>query len=113
LTKQPTTLSGQVRRASATGDPQANVAVFPADYRAWIDDGMSSRRFRSATVQPDGTFEFSGLGEDEYIVAAVGAEQPIDGRNVDTIDALARIGARVTIRNGVNQAPPVIVARIR
>ncbi len=83
LTKQPTTLSGQVRRGSATGDPQANVAVFPADYRAWIDDGMSSRRFRSATVQPDGTFEFSGLGEGEYIVAAVGAEQPVDGRNVD------------------------------
>jgi hypothetical protein len=113
LTKQPTTLSGQVRRGSATGDPQAIVAVFPSDYRAWIDDGMSSRRFRSGTAQPDGTFEFSGLGAGEYIVAAVGASQPIDGRNVETIDALARVGTRVTIRDGVNQAPPLTVATIR
>jgi hypothetical protein len=113
LTKQSTTLSGQVRRASGTGEPQANVAVFPADYRAWIDDGMSSRRFRSATVQADGTFEFSGLGAGEYIVAAVGIAQPIDGRNVEAIDALARVGVRVTIRDGVNHAPPLTVATTR
>jgi hypothetical protein len=74
---------------------------------------MSSRRFRSGTAQPDGTFEFSGLGTGEYIVAAVAAEQPIDGRNVQTIDALARVGTRVTIRDGANQAPPLTVATIR
>jgi hypothetical protein len=113
LTKQPSTLSGQVRRGTAPGDPQATVAVFPADYHAWIEDGMSSRRFRSGTAQPDGTFEFSGLGTGEYIVAAVAAEQPIDGRNIQTIDALARVGTRVTIRDGANQAPPLTVATIR
>ncbi len=65
LTRQPTTFTGQVRRGSSAGDPLATVAVFPADYRAWIDEGMSSRRFRSGAAQPDGTFEFSGLGAGE------------------------------------------------
>ena len=113
LTKQPNTLTGQVRRGTAAGDPQAIVAAFPADYRSWIDDGMSSRRFRSGTAQPDGTFELSGLGAGEYIVAAVSADQPIDGRNAETIDALARVGTRVTIRDGASQAPPLTVTTIR
>jgi hypothetical protein len=113
LTKQPSTLAGQVRRGTGTGDPQAIVAVFPADYRSWIDDGMSIRRFRSGAVQPDGTFEFSGLGTGEYLVAAVGADQPLDGRNVTTIEALARVGTRVAVRDGVNQVPMITVATIR
>lgn len=114
LTRQPTTFTGHVRRGSTADDPLATVAVFPADYRAWIDEGMSSRRFRSGAAQPDGTFEFSGLGAGEYIVAAIGAEHPIDGRNPDMIDALSRVGTRVAIREGlVNQSPPLSVATIR
>jgi hypothetical protein len=113
LSRQPTTLSGSVRRGVGTGDPRAAVAVFPADYHAWIESGMSGRRFRTTAVQADGTFEIAGLGAGEYLVAVVGAEYPMDGRNPATIDALASVATRVSVREGINQAPALGVSMLR
>jgi hypothetical protein len=113
MTRQRTTLAGRVIRPGGTGDPHAQVAVFPADHEAWIAEGMSSRRFRSAAAQPDGSFDITGLTAGEYIAAAVGAAHPLDGRDPAVVAALARIGTRVSIRNGSNHVAALTVTELR
>jgi hypothetical protein len=109
LTKQPTTLAGLVRRLPGSGDTPALITLFPADYRAWIDEGMSTRRFRSASAQLDGRFEIPGVPAGEYLIAAVTTNRTIDGRSPATIDDLARVALRVVVKDGVNQAPALTV----
>ena len=98
LTTRPTEISGTVRRTSGTGDPNAIVFVFPADHQTWIDEGMANRRMRTADAHPNGTFQVSGLVAGEYSIAAVGAEAIVDIRNPATVNALARIATRVSVR---------------
>jgi hypothetical protein len=113
LTRQRTSVTGFVGRPARTDDPRAVVAAFPADYRSWIADGMTNRRFHSTSVQPNGAFELTGLTTGDYLLAAVGADETLDGRDPAAIEALARVGTRVSVRDGVNQVPNLTVAFLR
>jgi hypothetical protein len=113
MTKQTTEVMGVVRRGTATGDPNAIVIAFPADYQAWIEEGMLPRRARSAAAQTDGTYEITGLSAGEYLVAAISADVFVDTRNPATIAALARIATRVSVTDGDKKTQALTVGQLR
>jgi hypothetical protein len=91
-------VTGSARPAGGpAGRVDGSVALFPADYRAWIAGGMSSRRARRADVSPSGAFEFHTLLPGEYLAAAVTADSEFDLQNPADIEALARLATPVTV----------------
>jgi len=113
LTKDSTDLLGSVRRTGATGDPRAVVVVFPADYQAWIEEGMHARRIRTTAAQSTGSYLVTGLAAGDYLAAAVSADVYVDTRSPATIAALARIATRVSVADGDKKTLALTVGQLR
>jgi hypothetical protein len=112
LTRLTTAIAGSVTGAHA-GDPDAVVVLFPADVRAWIDDGMLGSRVQTLDVRPDGSYQSQNLTAGEYALAAVPAETTIDVRDAALFTALARVAARVSLSTGQTRTQSLTVSAIQ
>lgn len=112
LGKQTTALSGQVRGARP-GDPDATVLMFPADVRAWIASGMSTRQVRMAAVEPNGSYKYPQVPPGRYAVVAIPATAAVDTRDAELVERLAGAATRVTLAPGDQKTQPLTVTAVR
>jgi hypothetical protein len=71
--------------------------MFPADYRTWIDNGMNSRRSRTVRATRPGAFTIGNVPEGDYLLVALDRAAPADLQDPAHVEALARVGTRVTV----------------
>jgi hypothetical protein len=109
-TDQQTQLTISVQGSAAKDFSDVLVVAFPADYRKWIDDGMTPRRARSVTVSRTGQALLAGISPGEYLAAAVPADMPVELQNPRSIEALARIATKVTVVEGDKKTQMLTVA---
>lgn len=92
-------LSGTITDPSGKPDPGAAVLIFPADYRAWIQHGMSPPAMRMEPASQTGAYLMS-VRPGEYLVAAVGEDVLASRPQEAAIEAIAATATRVTIARG-------------
>jgi protocatechuate 3,4-dioxygenase beta subunit len=90
-------LSGTVTATGAQKADEAIVYVFPADHRAWIENGMNPRRSRSTRAAANGTYSFTVLPPGDYLAVAVDRADEGNLQDPAFIDALSRLGTRVSV----------------
>jgi protocatechuate 3,4-dioxygenase beta subunit len=90
-------LSGRVSAPGEADLSEVSVMAFPYDYRGWIAGGMSARLSRSTRASRDGAYSMPNLPAGEYLVAAIDRASEGDMQDPAFVDALARIGTRVTV----------------
>jgi hypothetical protein len=71
LTDRLGQLSGTVAASSQDRPGDAAVILFPADYRAWIGNGMNPRLARTARATASGAYTIPRLTAGEYFVVAI------------------------------------------
>ena len=97
LTDEVFTLSGTVTVTGAQKVDDAVVYVFPADHRAWIETGMNPRRSRSTRAAATGTYSFTALPPGDYLAVAVDRADEGNLQDPAFIEALSRVGTRVSV----------------
>jgi hypothetical protein len=104
LTDRPTLLSGLVRDArSGQPDTNAVVLVFPAARASWTDAGASPRRLRALRVSPRGSYQMDNLPPGDYLAVAIDDRFSANWQDPQRLDALSRLGTRVTLGAGAKQ----------
>jgi protocatechuate 3,4-dioxygenase beta subunit len=96
---QPSKLSGAVTDAGGKPDPTASVLVFPVDYHAWIDHGLSSLALRTSQATQNATYALA-IRPGEYLVAAVSEDVAAAPLTAAAVQAIAGTAVRVTIARG-------------
>jgi len=91
------TLSGTVTVTGGHKADEAIVYVFPADHRAWIENGMTPRRSRSTRVAASGAYTFNLLPPGDYLAVAVDRADEGNLQDPAFIEALSRLGTRVSV----------------
>jgi hypothetical protein len=92
-------LSGTVTDPAGRPDANAAVVVFPVDYRAWIQGGLSPLVARAEVVSQTGTYTFA-IRPGDYLIAVVSEDALPTWPDASAIEAVARNAARVTILRG-------------
>jgi hypothetical protein len=92
-------LTGTVLDKNGRPDPAAVVLVFPADYRAWIQNGLSPMAARAEAASQAGTFSIP-LRPGDYLVAAIDEDMLGSWRRPGTIETVARTATAVAIARG-------------
>jgi hypothetical protein len=87
-------------KAQGTSLASTDVLMIPADTRAWIEAGMTTRHAQRVTPSQSGAYSVTGLLPGEYIIAAVDESTGPDLNDPRYVEALARAGTRVTIAAG-------------
>ena len=90
-------LSGTVSAPGETDLSETSVMVFPANYRAWIANGMSSRLSKTTRAARNGAYALPNVPAGDYLVAAIDRASEGDMQDPAFIEALSRIGTRVTV----------------
>jgi protocatechuate 3,4-dioxygenase beta subunit len=98
FTDTPSELTGGVRTAKGTPDPDAAVLIFPADPAMWTVN--LPRRMRLVRPMNTGRFSVKGLPAGEYLVVAVPDEQIAEWRHPAVLEARAPVAARVHVTEG-------------
>jgi protocatechuate 3,4-dioxygenase beta subunit len=93
-------LSGSVRNTAGGRDAEAAVVVFPADYSAWIAQGLSPIRSRSTLTSTGGSYEIQALLPGEYLAAAVDPDVLRQWPEAFSVQRIAPFATRVTIARG-------------
>jgi hypothetical protein len=93
-------LTGAVRTAAGRPDANAAVVVFPADYPAWIAQGLPPIRSRSTLTSTSGTYEIQAMLPGEYLAAAVNAGELRQWPEAFSVQRIAPFATRVTIARG-------------
>jgi hypothetical protein len=106
-----TSLSGTALDASGKPHASAAIVVFPAEHRAWIDQGLPPLASFETIASQDGSFTLE-VRPGEYLVAAIDESRVADWRRVATVNALAGQAARITMVRGDN-ARDVRVVSVR
>jgi hypothetical protein len=112
FTDRPARLTGAVTSGGAPARTATVVAV-PADYRGWIAAGMPATRARLAPASRQGSYSVAGLRPGDYLVAAVDDSEAGELSDPAFIEAIARIGTRVTIGPGEQSQPLQVVKVVR
>ena len=97
VTDEAFSLTGTVTPAAGQTVADAVVLLFPADYRAWIENGMNPRRSRSGRPNPAGAYTFPVLPAGDYLVVAVDRSDEGNLQDPAYIEALSRLGTRVSV----------------
>ena len=97
LSDEQLALSGTVTVAAGQKADEAVVYVFPADHRAWIENGMNPRRSRSTRVAASGAYTFTLLPAGDYLAVAVDRADEGNPQDPAFIEALSRLGTRVSV----------------
>ncbi len=97
FTDQIGRVSGTVTATGETDLTETSVLLFPADYRAWTENGMNPRRVRTARASRAGAYSLANVPAGEYLVAAIDRASEGDMQDPVFIEALARVGTTVTV----------------
>jgi hypothetical protein len=97
FTNRPTELSGTVHEQTGAPDGDATVLVFPTDVAMWRNYGQNPRRLQGLRASRDGAFVIRGLPAGEYHVAAVSGDPPVDWREPEYLERVARGSRRVRL----------------
>jgi len=97
LSDEQFALSGTVTVTGSQKADEAVVYVFPADHRSWIENGMNPRRSRSTRVAASGAYTFSVLPPGDYVAVAVDRSDEGNLQDPAFIEALSRLGTRVSV----------------
>jgi len=97
LSDEQFALSGTVTVTGGHKADEAIVYVFPADPRAWIENGMNPRRSRSTRVAASGAYSFTLLPAGDYLAVAVDRADEGNLQDPAFIEALSRLGTRVSV----------------
>ena len=111
FTDNPAHVSGIVRDASGRPDPNAVVALFPPDPRAWgWPNGIHTK---SAPVGASGAFTFSNLPAGDYMMVAVPDGWQNTWRDPAVLEKLAPQATRVQLRDGETRTEDLRTVTIR
>jgi len=113
FTDRTQSINGTVRDPAVLKDMAATIIIFPANFSAMFERGLTGRRTRSLTVGGAGAFQTSGLAAGEYLIAAVNPEHVSDVRDKAFYEALARIATRFTLSVGETKSLDLTVSPIR
>jgi len=78
-------------------DDAAVVAVFPADVRTWIDDGMTPSRTAIVLTDSEARFAIRDLRPGAYLAVALRARSGLDLQDPAVIEQLARAATQVQV----------------
>ena len=106
------TLSGTVTATAGQKPEDAIVYLFPADYRAWIADGMNPRRSKTARAQGGGSYAFGLVPRGDYMAAAIDRSDEGDLQDATFVEALAKVAVRVSVTSE-KQTLDLTAARVR
>jgi protocatechuate 3,4-dioxygenase beta subunit len=112
MTDEQFTLSGTVTVTGAQKVDDAVVYVFPADHRAWIENGMNPRRSRSTRAAANGSYTFTLLPAGDYLAVAVDRADEGNLQDPAFIEALSRLGTRVSVVNA-KQAQDLTTMKVK
>jgi hypothetical protein len=90
-------VTGTVQAPGETDLSETSVVLFPADYRMWIDNGMSVRRAKTVRVTRTGTFSIPNVPAGEYVLVAIDRTAPADLQDPAIVESLSRGATRVTV----------------
>lgn len=113
LTKTPSVVTGQVRRAGGAPDPGTAVIVFPTDRTHWVDYGPQSRDVVAQRVTTDGHFTVTGLPPGDYRIVAVADDVRANGLDPTLLDALSRVADHVTVVARAQQTVNLVTQVVR
>ena len=97
LTDVSPQLTGSVTATGQQKALEATVVVFPADHKAWIENGMNPRRVRALTPGPKGEFTVTGVGPGDYLIVAIDRGDDGDLQDPAYIELLSRVARPVRI----------------
>ncbi len=100
FTDRPTELGGTVHGQTGATDGDATVLIFPTDGAMWRNYGQNPRRLRSLRTSQSGAYSIRGLPAGEYYVAAVSGDAPVDWREPEYLERVARFSERVRLAEG-------------
>jgi hypothetical protein len=93
-------VSGSVRTARGDPDPDALVAIFPADPRLRTDLSGTGRRLRLARTTKNGLYRIPGLPAGEYLIVAGGDELFDNWLEAGALQALSQRATPIEIGDG-------------
>jgi Carboxypeptidase regulatory-like domain len=93
-------VGGTVRTARGDPDPDALVAIFPADPRLRTDLSGTGRRLRLARTTKSGLYRIPGLPAGEYLIVAGGDELFDNWLEASALQALSRRATPIEIGDG-------------
>lgn len=112
MTDEQFTLSGTVTATAGQKVDEALVYAFPADYRAWIENGMNPRRSRSTRAAANGTYSFGPLPAGDYLTVAVDRADEGNLQDPAFVEALSRLGTRVSVV-GAKQTQDLTTTKVK
>jgi hypothetical protein len=92
-------LSGTILDANGRVSADSAVVVFPADYHAWIKDGLSPLATHAEAATQRGTYTVS-LRPGDYLVAVVSEDLLATWPDPAVVNAIAATATKVTIGRG-------------
>jgi hypothetical protein len=96
---RPSELSGAITDNAGRLDGESAVVLFPADYRAWIANGLSPLATRAELATQAGRYSFP-VRPGDYLVAAVSEEVFAAWPHGPTVEKIAGTATRVSIARG-------------
>jgi hypothetical protein len=100
LTRRVPVISGTVVSPDGSATADAEVVLFPADYRTWIANGLSLRGMVRARVSSTGQFGPVGVLAGSYLAAAVRSGELNDWPDRRIFEALASVASPVVLLDG-------------
>jgi hypothetical protein len=108
---RPAQLTGTVHDSRGNPDEASTVLLFPADYRSWIQDGMSNRRLRTARSTANGRFSIGGLLPGDYLLIAVN-DATGSANGPEIIEAIAPLAVRVSLGESARQTQDLTTVQV-
>jgi protocatechuate 3,4-dioxygenase beta subunit len=106
-------VNGTVRLDSNAPSMSVTVIMFPADYRSWIARGMNNRLLRNLPVPKGGAFTAANVQAGDYIIAALDDADIPDNQDTAFFEALARLGTRVSLKEGDRPSVDLSIVKVR
>ncbi len=113
FTDRPASLSGVVRSASAVGDPESSVFLFPADRTRWRDASGTSRIVRTVRTDARGAFAFPAVIPGDYFVVAVADAQANDWPDQKLLTRLSALASSVRVVARQPMSVPLSTVEVR
>ena len=102
VTKNVTTLSGQLADEKGAPVVDGTVLLFADDSSKWWED---SRWVRAVRPDQQGRYEIKGLPPGDYLAVALNYVEDGSWNDPEYLDSIRRYGQRLTLTDGGTQSP--------